>query len=148
MGRIEKCTIKDILDGKRRDVNVMELSVERGVLGSRYEGQESDLQISMMEKEARDRGMKDQPDGFCIRRFKENLSLSGIDLTRLVKGDRLQAGSAILEITIAGKKCYRECPVYRRTGPCGLDRHAAFAKVVKDGQVSPGDNAYKLELDV
>lgn len=144
MGFVEKCTYKSGTDGQRYQVEFLELSVEEGILGSRFEGDEKNLQVTLMEKEAQERGAIHQPDGFCIRRFKENLLLSGVDLTSVTVGDQLEVGTTILEITVAGKKCYPECPVYERSGPCGLDRHAAFAKVVQSGTVSLGAPAKKI----
>ena len=143
MGFVEKCTYKREMDGERLEVDALALTVQNGISGSWFEGGEALLQITLMEKEAQIRGMIHQADGFCIQRFKENILLSGVDLSSFIVGDQLEVGSAILEITIAGKKCYSECPVYVRSGPCGLDRHAAFAKVVQSGTVSVGDPAKK-----
>lgn len=145
MGKIEKCSVKSANDGKRREVEQLELRVEKGILGSAFEGQEENLQVTLMEKEAQDRGKIHQAKGFCITRFKENLLVSGLDLTRLQVGDRLQAGETVLEITVAGKKCYDNCPVFIKEGNCGLDKHAAFAKVVGSGIVRKGDVIKKIE---
>lgn len=148
MGRIEKCSMKDASDGKRRQVETLSLEVGKGVVGSAFEGQEEILQVTLMDKEAQEKGKAAQADGFCITRFKENLLLSGLDFTGFKPGDRLEVGEGILEITLAGKKCYPNCPVYKREGNCGLDQQAAFAKVVKSGCVSAGDEAKILDGDV
>ena len=145
MSQIEKCSIKSAKDGKRQEVDQLELQVDKGIVGSAFEGQEENLQVTLMEQEAQDRGKIHQAKGFCITRFKENLLISNLDLTRLQVGDRLKTGESILEITVAGKKCYDNCPVFIKEGNCGLDKHAAFAKVVESGIVHKGDAIKKIE---
>lgn len=143
MGNIEKCSLKSAVDGKRQEVQQLEVREIAGIKGSAFEGQEENLQVTLMEKEAQDHGKIHMADGFCITRFKENLLVSNLDLTGFQVGDRLETGSAVLEITVAGKKCYDNCPVFLRSGNCGLDKHAAFAKVAVSGMVHVGDTIKK-----
>lgn len=148
MGQIVKCSMKDASDGKRKDMEGLNLEVGKGIVGSAYEGQDETLQVTLMDQEAQDQGKIHQADGFCITRFKENLLLSGLDFPGFKPGDRLQVGQGILEVTLAGKKCYPNCPVFLREGNCGLDGQAAFAKVVENGFAAAGDEAKKLGEDV
>ncbi len=82
--------------------------------------------------------MKEQGQGFCFKKCKENLQLVG-SLKTLKCGDRLQVGTAILEITIDQKDCYPElCSLHRSlddSTKCLLKEEFRYAKVVSSGKV-------------
>ena len=72
--------------------------------------------------------------------YAENLTLRGIDLRRVRPGDRFEIGpSAMIEVTRIGKECHKHCAVYKRLGDCVMPREGVFARVVRGGEVAPGD---------
>jgi MOSC domain-containing protein YiiM len=72
--------------------------------------------------------------------FAENITTSGIDLTALPVGTRLQAGSEVtLEITQIGKKCHSGCAIFRDVGNCIMPREGVFARVITGGTIRQGD---------
>ncbi|MBM4034034.1 MAG: MOSC domain-containing protein [Planctomycetes bacterium] len=73
--------------------------------------------------------------------FAENVLLSGLDFGTLGLGSRLRLGAeAELEITQIGKECHgHRCTVFERLGDCLMPRRGLFARVLRGGEVRPGD---------
>ena len=71
--------------------------------------------------------------------FAENILTEGLTLYTLPVGTRLQAGSAVLEVTQIGKECHRGCAIRRQTGDCVMPREGIFAVVLQNGVVKAGD---------
>lgn len=71
--------------------------------------------------------------------FGENLIVEGFDLSKLPVGTRFCIGDAILEMTQIGKECHSHCAIHRVMGDCIMPREGVFTKVVKGGQVRPGE---------
>ena len=72
--------------------------------------------------------------------FAENITTQGLDLANLKIGNRLKIGTAtILEISKIGKECHKYCAIYYKIGDCIMPREGIFAKVVKGGEISVGD---------
>ncbi|MCG2711533.1 MAG: MOSC domain-containing protein, partial [Candidatus Omnitrophica bacterium] len=56
-------------------------------------------------------------------------------------GDRLNIGAeAVLELSKIGKECHKYCAIYYKTGDCIMPREGIFAKVIKGGDISIGDD--------
>lgn len=72
--------------------------------------------------------------------FAENLTTKGIKLTSLPISSRLKAGEVILEVTQIGKKCHDRCAIYELAGDCVMPREGIFARVIKGGKISTGDD--------
>ncbi len=83
---------------------------------------------------------KEQMEGFCAKKFKGDIETTGVDYTKIKKGDLVKIGTATLEITIVGKKCWEDCPLNINNNPCKLPLHTAFAKVIKEGYINKEDN--------
>lgn len=130
-------------EGKRvfRDVESIHLDIETGVVEDCHDGK-GDFQVSLFEGESdffrENAGEKYGVKGFCIEKFIENITTCEVEYGRLSKGDRLQIGSALIEITKIGKKCYDNCPMKKAAGKCRMAGSCAFAKVVKAGRVKKG----------
>lgn len=71
--------------------------------------------------------------------FGENLIIQGIDLRHLPVGTRLACGEVLLEVTQIGKQCHNGCEIFRLMGDCIMPREGIFAKVLRGGMVSEGD---------
>lgn len=72
--------------------------------------------------------------------FAENITTEGIKLDELKIGDRLKIGKSVeLEISQIGKECHRYCSIYYRTGNCIMPKEGVFAKVIRGGEISRGE---------
>lgn len=71
--------------------------------------------------------------------FGENLVVSGIDFVSLPVGTRLRVGDALLEISQHGKECHTRCAIYHAMGDCIMPTQGVFARVLRGGTVSAGD---------
>jgi molybdenum cofactor synthesis domain-containing protein len=83
----------------------------------------------------RDRGLELEPGD-----FGENLVVDGCGLDLLGIGSRLSVAEALLEITQIGKACHSRCAIYFQTGDCIMPRNGLFAKVVRGGEIRPGES--------
>jgi MOSC domain-containing protein YiiM len=75
--------------------------------------------------------------------FAENILISG-DATALKVGDRLQIGTAELEVTQIGKECHADCVIRQKAGDCVMPREGVFARVLTGGEVKSGDEVAGL----
>ena len=71
--------------------------------------------------------------------FGENLTVQGIDLKTLPIGTRLQCNEVLLEVTQIGKQCHSGCEIFKVMGECIMPREGIFARVLKGGVISEGD---------
>lgn len=71
--------------------------------------------------------------------FGENIVAEGLDFAALPVGSLLHIGGAVLELTQIGKECHSRCPIFERMGDCIMPREGVFARVVRSGAVSAGD---------
>ncbi|MBU1523201.1 MAG: MOSC domain-containing protein [Candidatus Omnitrophica bacterium] len=73
--------------------------------------------------------------------FAENITTEGLNLTQLEIGDKLNIGTqVILEISKIGKECHKYCAIYYKLGDCIMPREGIFARVLKGGEVTVGDD--------
>lgn len=77
--------------------------------------------------------------GLCFSRFHANFLTEGLDYAVLKEGDLISAGTALIEITKIGKRCFDECARMQHSLECMLRDHVFFARVLKGGTVIPGD---------
>jgi TatD DNase family protein len=71
--------------------------------------------------------------------FGENLVVEGIDFSSLPVGTRLVCGDVILEMSQIGKECHSGCAIYKQIGDCIMPREGVFARVMRGGTISAGD---------
>jgi molybdopterin adenylyltransferase len=72
--------------------------------------------------------------------FAENLTVEGIELYTLIPGTKLAVGKGvILEISQIGKACHTGCAIFKEVGKCIMPKEGVFARVVKGGEISTGD---------
>ena len=74
--------------------------------------------------------------------FGENLLVEGIDFRALPVGTKLRCGGVLLEITQIGKECHAHCEIYRQVGDCIMPREGVFARVLKGGVITAGDEMH------
>jgi len=76
--------------------------------------------------------------------FGENLVVAGIDFSSLPIGTRFTCNDVILELTQIGKECHHGCQIYQKMGDCIMPREGVFAKVIKGGKISAGDELHVM----
>lgn len=54
-------------------------------------------------------------------------------------------GNAELEITQIGKECHDKCAIYAQVGDCVMPREGIFARVVKPGEITVGEQISIIE---
>jgi len=86
-------------------------------------------------------GMNIQPGEFA-----ENLTLKGVDLSKLKLGDQIKINEVILEVTQIGKECHGEgCAIFQKVGKCVMPTEGIFCRVLKSGSIQPGDDVRLVE---
>ena len=113
------------------------LKAEWGIEGDAHAG-EWHRQVSLLAQESID---KMRALGLEVKAgdFAENLTTTGIDVPHLSIGDHLTVGEAEIEITQIGKECHARCAIYQQAGDCVMPKEGVFARVLKGGEVKPGD---------
>lgn len=136
-GRVVAVSVSGRKGEKKTPVPSVALVEEHGVRGDAHAGP-GIRQVSLLGAESvakmRARGLSVGPGDFA-----ENVTVEGIDLPALRVGARLKVGGALLEITQIGKECRDRCAIYVQAGDCVMPREGIFARVVRGGDVAPGD---------
>ena len=93
----------------------------------KYEGER---RVSFLDKEAARWLLEKAPaieDGLCLGRFHADLAAEGVTDWR--KGQIVSVCGNQYEITITGKRCFKECGLLQRTGvKCPLASGTAFGR--------------------
>ena len=126
---------------KFMDVQFISLDVESGVEEDIH-GSDTNLQVALFEGESDSfrSGVYEKYGtyGFCTEKFIENINTWGIEYGKLQIGDRMEIGSACIEIAKLGKRCHEKCPLKKHLKECPMAVKCAFAKVVRGGKVEKG----------
>ncbi|MBE5780838.1 MAG: hypothetical protein E7328_03330 [Clostridiales bacterium] len=128
-------TVKEMYINKengREQITACALQENHGLVGDSFAG-EGPRQVSICEVNATRDG------GLCGPKYQANLVLEGVDFDALQVGDVLSVGSAKLELTIKGKKCFPQCEIVQSGKVCYLKNHCAFLAVAQAGEVAVGD---------
>jgi len=115
------------------------LKEDYGLVGDAHAGCVPNRQVSLLAMESIDKmrglGLELRPGDFA-----ENITVEGMDLCRLPIGTRLTVGKDVfLEISQIGKECHTGCAIRRQVGQCIMPKEGVFARVLRGGQVRPGD---------
>jgi cyclic pyranopterin phosphate synthase len=136
-GIIETIKVYSAKGTPGENLSEVKLNENLGLEGD-FHAQGGDRQVSLLCAETRDLLILQKEKGLCFSRFKENITIRGIDYGLLRSGVRLEAG-AVLEITGETKSCYEECSLYEAGKRCPLSGMSLFAKVIKGGIIHVGD---------
>jgi len=72
--------------------------------------------------------------------FAENLTTEGLTLYDCRILDQIHVGDVVLEVTQIGKACHGDgCAIYREVGNCVMPKEGIFCRVLKGGEIKPGD---------
>ncbi|MCL1813872.1 MAG: hypothetical protein FWG29_10195 [Treponema sp.] len=113
--------------------------IENSGLDGDFHATGGDRQLSLLIAETKDQIKEQTEKGLCLLRFKENITIRGIDPKMLHPGVQLVIGEATLTITGETKRCFKECPLFETGKRCPLAGLSLFAKVVKSGVICVGD---------
>jgi len=135
-GRIKAISISEHKGMAKSNVPEAELKADFGLVGDAHAG--SPRQVSLLAFESidqfREKGLDVSPGDFA-----ENITIEGMDLSRLAVGSRLRVAQAQLEVTQLGKKCHGRCRIYEKVGDCIMPVQGVFARVVVGGIIRVGD---------
>ncbi len=122
------------------------LEENKGMKGD-FHAQDGARQLSLFTVEGRAwlrQAVENNISGLCFKRFKENITLEGIDSASLSPGVYLRAGVCLLEISLEGKHCHDGCALFNADAQCLLAGQNIFA-VVKEGGVARVGDAVSIE---
>jgi MOSC domain-containing protein YiiM len=137
-GRINAISTSASKGVPKSNVPEAELRADYGLVGDAHAG--SGLrQVSLLAAESIDelraKGLEVSPGDFA-----ENITVEGLDLSRLTVGARMRIGGmVVLEVTQLGKQCHGRCRIYEKIGDCIMPRQGVFARVVVGGTIQTGD---------
>jgi len=102
-------------------------------------------QVSLLGRESVEKMEKMGIEGLCSGKFAENLTTIGIELYKLPIGTKLKIGESIQEVTQIGKQCHTGCEIAQQVGKCIMPTEGIFTRVLKGGNVKPGDSIEGIE---
>jgi MOSC domain-containing protein YiiM len=108
-----------------------------GIEGDAYGGP-GERQVLLFWAESRSVVDTEVEPGLCYPKFRENLTIKGLDPGTLKPGERLKVGTSMLRVTSVNKRCYPECGLPRNQ--CAIRAHLAFCEVVQEGEIAQGDS--------
>lgn len=128
---------------KKTNVEQVRLLIDHGLDKDAHAG-DWHRQVSLLDMESvtriRDKGLEVEPGNFA-----ENITTQGIRLWELPIGTKMQLGAeVVVEVTQIGKECHNRCAIFHQVGDCVMPREGIFAKVVKEGEIRPGDKIQVL----
>ena len=122
------------------------VSPEYGLEGD-WHGLEGDSSLTIWTKEAREALTSRGFSGICFQRFKENLSVSGLDLSKYAAGTRLRIGDAVLEVQAKKKKCHPDvCPLTEGRADCLRKKQSRYVTVAESGTLVRGAQVQAEEI--
>lgn len=97
-------------------------------------------QITLLDLNLKYWMLKQEQKGLCFDKFKENITITGLDFDDIKPGDKLGVGRVELQITDWKKKCYpKECSIFPKVNPCPFPKGCLFASVLCSGSIYKGD---------
>ena len=143
MGKVIAVCVSQQKGTQKQNVGSARFVADWGIEGDAHAGKWH-RQVSLLSHE--------QVEAFRARRasvehgaFGENLVVEGFDFKALPIGTRFQCGDVVLELTQIGKQCHAHCEIYQVMGDCIMPREGVFARVLRGGTISVGDQLTILE---
>ncbi|MCB2196539.1 MAG: MOSC domain-containing protein [Bacteroidetes bacterium] len=113
---------------------------EKGVVNDAHAG-DWHRQVSLLAKESIKKFEEVLGRELEYGEFAENITTEGITLYEMKPGDKIYIGETELEVTQIGKKCHGDgCAIFSQVGKCVMPKEGIFAKVLRTGEVKPGDS--------
>lgn len=139
VGRLDKIKYSPAKGAETKEVHAITIFRKYGIAED-YHSMQGDSRITIWQSEIRDKLEAEEFDGLCFRRFKEHLSISGLDLSLLNVGDTIKINQSVLKIVKKGKSCHPECRINLSGEICPLRSTILYAEVLKEGIIKRGDN--------
>lgn len=117
---------------------------DHGLVGDAHAGNWH-RQVSLLGDESIEKIRQMGIEGLCTGKFAENITTKDIVLYELPVGTKLKIGGTIQEVTQIGKKCHAGCAIKNQVGDCVMPREGIFTKIIKGGEVRPGDTIEVIE---
>lgn len=138
-GVVVSVNVSDVKGVAKRPVPVATVT-GTGIAGDAHAGNWH-RQVSLLSQECIARMGEETGRTFQPGEFAENITTAGIDLAGVCLRDRFETGSVDLEITQIGKRCHGDgCAIYKEVGSCIMPRQGVFARVIKGGEIRPGNS--------
>jgi cyclic pyranopterin phosphate synthase len=122
---------------RKKPVERALLKQEHGIEGDGHAGPWH-RQVSLLAQESIDK-MTAKGLDVSAGDFAENLTTQGVELVALPVGSRLEIGPTLLEVTQIGKVCHDRCAIFYQAGDCVMPKEGIFVRVLRGGEVAPGD---------
>ena len=137
MGMVKAVCTSDAKGTQKTERPSIELREEWGIDGDAHAGAWH-RQVSLLSYEKVEEFKRRGAD---VRNgsFGENIVVEGFDLKELPVGTRFSCNDVVLELTQIGKECHAHCAIYHQVGDCIMPREGVFARVVRGGIISEGD---------
>ena len=137
-GKVVSINVSDKKGVPKSPVKKAALLKGHGIQGDAHSGgwhrQVSLLALESIKKMQR-RGLEVKPGDFA-----ENITTEDIDLLGLPVGTKIALGAAIeAEVTQIGKVCHTRCAIFEQAGDCVMPREGIFVRVLRGGNLKPGD---------
>ena len=144
IGRVTAVSISRKKGEKKTTIPAGKLIKNHGLENDAHVG-DWHRQVSLLAEESiakiKEKGLDVRPGDFA-----ENITTEGIRLYELPIGTRLRAGGeSLLEVTQIGKECHARCAIFHQVGDCVMPREGIFVRVLKGGEIKPGDDIRVLE---
>ncbi|MEL7568328.1 MAG: MOSC domain-containing protein [Dehalobacterium sp.] len=133
VGKIISINISENRGTVKTPVDEINLMAGFGLEGDAHGG-DWDRQISLFPIEALEKVPKEKKEEVVNGGYTENLTIQGIQLTRLTIGVRLKIGNALVEILQIGKGKFEE-----HGRPFIVSREGRFGRVIEGGTIRKGD---------
>lgn len=145
MGRVAAICTSEKKGTQKKAVPAAVLRADWGIEGDAHAGNwHRQVSLLSMEKIEEFRAKGAEVDHGA---FGENLVVEGFDLACIPVGTRFGIGEAVVELTQIGKECHGHCAIYHAMGDCIMPREGVFARVIKGGEIHPGDTVKRLPFD-
>lgn len=138
MAKVIAVNISDKKGVIKQPVEVGECRIDFGLKGDAHGGNWH-RQISLLGQESIDKMTAMGVAGLDPGKFAENLTTEGIELFTLPVGTQMEINGVLLEVTQIGKECHKGCAIKQQVGDCIMPREGIFVKVLKNGEIRPGD---------
>lgn len=137
MAKVLAVCISEKKGTQKKPVSSIKIKIDWGIEGDAHAGNWH-RQISLLANESVDKVRHVLPD-IQPGAFAENILTEGITLYTLPVGTLLKIGETEMEVTQIGKECHQGCAIRKLTGDCVMPREGIFCKVIKEGEIKPGD---------
>ena len=146
MGKVIATCTSEVKGTQKKNIHTIKLIEDYGIEGDAHAGKWH-RQVSLLSwdkiQDFRKRGAEVE-DGA----FGENLVVEGIDFRNLPIGTKFKCNDVILQLTQIGKECHHGCAIFQKMGECIMPKEGIFAKVLKGGVISEGDDLEVLSYPI